>query len=193
MSFLSIFVATFSVAFIFNWLILLPVDGTGSNQYLPPDSARKTSGLGIISLGNINTMDPVDKWRQLAHVLSVIVASICIYVGLVWLYRRFLACRMRVLNSKLPCNFTVRVQGISEKESRASLEEFFQVLLPNRVAAVNVVPLAPQARKHLSKLHSYENKLAELQSDIKHGDGPSLWICISDAKILFSHSILYLS
>lgn len=137
-------------------IVLLPVNGVGSNKDLSGDDPKKTSQLEILTMGNI----PKGDESFAAHVIFVWCISLACYIGIWWTYRLYTTDRAKYWfgRNDARCH-SVLVRGIPKNMDEEGLKEWLHKYVPIETLAIHRVRACKGLKKKRKKLQKWTDKL----------------------------------
>eukprot|EP01088_Endostelium_zonatum_P018412 TRINITY_DN5902_c0_g1_i1.p1 TRINITY_DN5902_c0_g1~~TRINITY_DN5902_c0_g1_i1.p1 ORF type:complete len:802 (-),score=169.85 TRINITY_DN5902_c0_g1_i1:14-2359(-) len=168
--FLRILLYTFAT-YILIFVILIPINATADNKYLPRDDPKRTSGMTVLMMSNI----PDGNARYAAHVVAVWFASIVAYAFLFYGYKAYIHDRRRWFAQKNVRNYSVMIRDLpNDLRTEPKLAAWFEKHYPGNVLSAHIVRKAPglaTKRKNYTKANnSLETAEFKLQ---KTGERPT--------------------
>lgn len=141
------------VFFTFGLLVLLPVDATGSNRNLEYGNYKRTTGLAIFSISNIDSEN--DKGRLTVHVLSVLINSITVYIVFYRLYKKYVEYKLRSQNEMRTGNFTLMIHNVNPSYSDKEIYKVLNKLFPKQILSIHRTYRSTQLYKNQEKRNDF--------------------------------------
>lgn len=138
---------------IYGIILILPFNIAGSRSRVdnPDDKLTpRVSGTAIQTFANINPKYIPDLYFQISHAIMMVFNTVVFMVVTLWVYKKFVAYRLRYKLRKKPENYTVRISGFDKKEFPTEIElkaVIERIFGPDSVQVIHIVPIGDGVSK----------------------------------------------